>query len=153
MVMSETEEFLMLPTGEVRGVEEEECAEFTCVPTPIKVVVQMRPPVVRHPNVQKIMKLNWICPMQKLANARNMLWQILYHLDGTEFKYDTCSHILARDIKNSNWLISVHLICEDDSRRVCRKTITIKDIESAAILVIMPNMKLNSTVSNTPCHN
>lgn len=37
----------------------------------------------------------------------------------------------------------VHLQCTDETRKFCRKTITIKDIEKHAVLTIMPNMRVN----------
>nr|XP_014086275.2 hemocytin [Bactrocera oleae] len=157
VLVSESEEFLMLPSGEVSGVEEEECAEFTCVPIPKKEVLKNATVTCVEPKCPENYEIELDMSNAKPGQCRKyacvlkptkddsceISGKFFTTFDGTEFKYDTCSHILARDIKNSNWVITVHILCEDEARRVCHKSITIKDIESAAILTIMPNMKLN----------
>ncbi|XP_067647324.1 hemocytin isoform X2 [Eurosta solidaginis] len=157
VLVSETEEFLMMPTEQVNGIEEEECAEFTCVPTPTKIVLKNETSICMEPKCPENYEIEldmsnakpgecqkYACVLKPTKDdSCEISGKFITTFDGTEFKYETCSHILARDIKGSNWLITVQLLCEDATRKICHKMVTIKDIESAAILTIMPNMKLN----------
>lgn len=120
VLVSESEEFLMLPSGEVSGVEEEECAEFTCVPIPKKEVLKNEAVTCAEPKCPENYEIELDMSNAKPGQCRKyscvlkptkddtceLSGKFFTTFDGTEFKYDTCSHILARDIKNSNWVIT-----------------------------------------------
>uniref|UniRef100_A0A1I8MML0 Hemocytin n=2 Tax=Musca domestica TaxID=7370 RepID=A0A1I8MML0_MUSDO len=156
-VITSSEEFLDRPSNELEIVKEEDCAEFTCVP--IKEVVVKK-------NVTKSCSAP-VCPEKYVVELDmsstkpgdcppytcvlkpskddfcEISGKMFRTFDGTEFNYETCSHILARDLLNSSWVISVHLECTDATRKICRKTITIKDMVRGATLIVMPRKRLN----------
>uniref|UniRef100_A0A1I8NWB1 Hemocytin n=1 Tax=Stomoxys calcitrans TaxID=35570 RepID=A0A1I8NWB1_STOCA len=156
-VITSSEEFLGKPTEELDMVHEDDCAEFTCVP--LKEVVVSRnetrscPPPACPDKYMVELDMSSVkpgdCPPYACILKPNkddfceISGKVFRTFDGTEFNYETCSHILARDLLNSSWVISVHLECTDATRKVCRKTITIKDAERGATLTILPKKRLN----------
>ncbi|KAF2353937.1 Trypsin Inhibitor-like cysteine rich domain, partial [Trinorchestia longiramus] len=52
--------------------------------------------------------------------------------DGTDFKLDTCNHILARDKTNEDWLISVHRNCTQEGS--CSRYLKVKQEEHQMLL-------------------
>ncbi|XP_037934058.1 hemocytin isoform X2 [Teleopsis dalmanni] len=154
-VVTKTQEFLPMPSDSVDMVKEEICAEFTCIPIQIidknVSVTCMEPKCPNNYDIELDMSnakpgdcQKYLCVLRpRKDDTCQISGKSFTTFDGTEFKYDTCSHILARDLVNSSWVISVQLHCTDKTRKVCRKMVTIKDATAPAILTILPNMKLN----------
>ncbi|PNF36643.1 hypothetical protein B7P43_G19101, partial [Cryptotermes secundus] len=107
----------MLPKPQ-KLLEGESCQEFTCV-----AVEECTVPKCPHKyTLQAVSKKNNIklkCPIYTcippaLPHAScNITGRTFHMFDGTKFKYDICNHILARDLENDNWDISVYKDCPD----------------------------------------
>jgi hypothetical protein len=87
------------------------CQEFTCAAVE-ECTIPNCPPnytlqVVQEKNNAKINCpiYNCIPPAPPHATC-NISGRTFHTFDGTEFKYDICNHILARDLENDNWDIS-----------------------------------------------
>ena len=101
-------------------IQEDECAEFTCVPIREVVVQKNESITCTEPKCPA----NYMIELDMSASKPNecprytcilkpnkddvceISGKTFTTFDGTEFKYDTCSHILARDLVNSTWAIS-----------------------------------------------
>ncbi|XP_037900754.1 hemocytin [Glossina fuscipes] len=156
-IITSSEEILPSTKQEIDFNREQACDEFICVPIPVKIIKRNETtscPEPKCPNnydveVDRSTSKPGDCPRYSciLKPTKDDVCEIsgksFTTFDGIEFKYDTCSHILARDLINSSWIITVHLQCTDELRKICRKMITIKDMEKQSILTIMPNMRVN----------
>ncbi|XP_055854171.1 hemocytin [Episyrphus balteatus] len=149
------EEYFEKPEFESGYNSVEECAEFVCTPEPTTSTVKnvsFSCTMPKCPDDYEVeidnskMKpgdcLKYTCILRPQKDrVCELSGKSFITFDGTDFKYDTCSHILARDLVNSSWYISVQLNCTEN-RKICRKILVIKDISSDATLTIMPNQKL-----------
>jgi hypothetical protein len=87
------------------------CQEFVCVPIETCTVPKCPPDYMIHTILEKNnVKLKcpiYTCLPPALPRATcNITGRTFHMFDGTEFKYDVCNHILARDLENDNWEIS-----------------------------------------------
>lgn len=62
--------------------------------------------------------------------------------DSTEFKYDICSHLLARDVADAKWNVIMRKNCSSGNN-VCSKEIEIKDKVSKYTLILYPSLSVN----------
>lgn len=100
----------MLPKPQ-KLLEGELCQEFTCVAVEECTVPKCPPKytlqVVTEKNNIKLKCPIYTCIPPALPHATcNITGRTFHTFDGTEFKYDICNHILARDLENDNWDIS-----------------------------------------------
>ncbi|XP_030375562.1 hemocytin [Scaptodrosophila lebanonensis] len=156
-IISSKEELLTMPNTEMEVTKEEECSEFTCVPIPSTLVNKNETTTCAEPkcpdkyDVELDMSmtkagdcLKYTCVLRPTKDdVCEISGKTFTTFDGTEFKYTPCSHILARDIYNGSWLISVHLKCRDELHKLCHKVVTIKDLLAANTLVLLPQQKVN----------
>ncbi|ALC44456.1 Hml, partial [Drosophila busckii] len=154
--VSSKEQLLAMPHADAEYQEEEECSEFTCVPIPNKEVNKnetitcVEPKCPEKYDIELDMSnskagdcLKYTCVLRpNKDDVCEISGKSFTSFDGTIFKYSPCSHILARDIHNSSWSISVHQQCSDESRKVCHKVVTIQDLQAGNQLVLLPQLKL-----------
>ncbi|SPP76371.1 hemocytin [Drosophila guanche] len=154
--VSSKEQILSMPTQELDFQLEEHCDEFTCVPIPSKLVDKNETVTCTEPkcpekyDVELDMStskagdcLKYTCVLRpNKDDVCEISGKSFTSFDGTLFKYGPCSHILARDIHNGSWSISVHQQCTDESRKICHKVITIQDIQAGNELILLPHLKL-----------
>lgn len=87
------------------------CPDFVCVPIKECTVLKCPPNfmvhIVKEKNNVKLKCPIYTCvpPLPPRASC-NITGRTFHTFDGTEFKYDVCNHILARDLQNDNWDIS-----------------------------------------------
>lgn len=62
--------------------------------------------------------------------------------DSTEFKYDICSHLLARDVTDAKWNVIMRRNCSSGNN-ICSKQIEIKDKVSKYTLILFPSLNVN----------
>ncbi|CRK93314.1 CLUMA_CG006855, isoform A [Clunio marinus] len=62
--------------------------------------------------------------------------------DFTEFKYDICNHLLARDAADEKWNVIMKKNCSSGNN-ICRKEIVIKDKVSMYTLTLYPSLTVN----------
>ncbi|XP_046866604.1 hemocytin-like [Drosophila willistoni] len=62
--------------------------------------------------------------------------------DGTIYKYDICSHILARDIRGQRWSVRAQLQCAQNQNNCGSKTVIIEDKLAGNTLTILPNQRV-----------
>lgn len=119
-VVSESMEYLGKPEDSYDYVEEDECEEFTCVPIRDVVVQKNESLTCTEPKcpANYMIELDmssakpndcpkYACVLKpKKDDVCEISGKTFTTFDGTEFKYDTCSHILARDLINSSWVVS-----------------------------------------------
>ncbi|XP_034481426.1 hemocytin [Drosophila innubila] len=154
--VSSNEKILAMPNSELNYQEEEECSEFTCVPIPTKEVNKNETITCSEPkcpekyDVELDMSnakagdcLRYTCVLRpNKDDVCEISGKSFTTFDGTLFKYSPCSHILARDIHNGSWTISVHQQCTDETRKICHKVVTITDLLAGNELVLLPQLKL-----------
>lgn len=62
--------------------------------------------------------------------------------DGTEFKYDICNHLIARDTLDQKWNIILRKNCSSGNF-ICTKELEIKDKVSPHTLILYPTLTVN----------
>lgn len=62
--------------------------------------------------------------------------------DSTEFKYDICNHLLARDVGDAKWNVIMRKNCSSGNN-ICSKEIEIKDKVSKYTLILYPSLSVN----------
>lgn len=87
------------------------CPDFVCEPIRNCTVPKCPPNFMVHIVLEKNnIKLKcpiYTCVPPPLPRAScNITGRTFHTFDGTEYKYDICNHILARDLENDNWDIS-----------------------------------------------
>lgn len=115
---------LVFPTEEEIDTEKwEDCVEFDCLPErpkPSDTPSQTISVVCPEPNCPagyKVVISATVDPSQKCAQYKcellpqsdavcNITGRTFNTFDGTEFKYDICNHLLARDIVSQKWTIA-----------------------------------------------
>ncbi|XP_069683352.1 hemocytin isoform X2 [Periplaneta americana] len=102
---------LMLPKPQTKHVKGPECPEFTCVTRNCSKPLCPEDHVLhvkwRHPCPE------YTCtPIERPTYATcSSQGRSLRTFDGTEFKLELCNHVLARDLDNNNWDVSVYKDC------------------------------------------
>lgn len=110
-------------------IVEDACIEFKCIPekpkpinpkNPVKLVKCPKEEcprgydVVLDNDLQSMAAgkcAKFTCEPQLKEDAIcNVTARTFNTFDGTEFKYDICNHVLARDLVSENWIISSKLI-------------------------------------------
>lgn len=118
--INKVEEFLPMAELEEGFDEVEECAEFVCKPIPIVTDIRnesFKCALPRCPDDYEVEVDNskkkageciqYTCVLRPqkddvcIINGKSFTT-----FDGTEFNYETCSHILARDLVHSSWTVS-----------------------------------------------
>lgn len=62
--------------------------------------------------------------------------------DSTEFKYDICNHLLARDIEDTKWNVIIRKNCSS-SNNICSKEVEIRDKVSKYTLILYTFLAIN----------
>jgi von Willebrand factor len=62
--------------------------------------------------------------------------------DTTEFKFDICSHLLARDVNDEKWNVIMRKSCSSGNN-ICSKELEIKDKVSKYTLILYSSMNVN----------
>lgn len=137
---------------------EEECIEFICLPgkpksgtkEPSKVVKCPDPECPKGYDVVLDNELNmagkcakYKCePIAQNDAVCNVTGRTFSTFDGTEFKYDICNHLLARDLSGGdNWSITILKNCTYGNY-VCKKELKIHDKESGLVIVLFTDLTL-----------
>jgi len=118
--ISSNEQILAMPSQELDFQLEEQCDEFTCVPTPNKQVNKSETITCTEPKCPEKYDVELDMSAAKVGDCMRYACVLRPNkddvceisgksfttFDGTVFKYGPCSHILARDIHKSSWSIS-----------------------------------------------
>ncbi|KDR23192.1 Hemocytin, partial [Zootermopsis nevadensis] len=108
------------------------CPDFVCVPIKECTVLKCPPNfmvhIVKEKNNVKLKCPIYTCvpPLPPRASC-NITGRTFHTFDGTEFKYDVCNHILARDLQNDNWDISVYKDCPEVNVACTQHLVIIQD--------------------------
>ncbi|KAL1513261.1 hypothetical protein ABEB36_002690 [Hypothenemus hampei] len=113
--------------------EELICPETKCVidrpPTEFKHVIEECPPVICPPTFIAVLDKNpnsfrskscptYSCYPPPLPDAIcNITGRTFNSFDGTEFKYDVCNHVIARDLVLDQWRVSLRKNCTKECTR------------------------------------
>lgn len=115
-----------LPSPPVTDKFTEECIEFVCIPER-PVVDPVYPDIIRCPEPEcpkgydivmdnqlpgkdLSMCAKYTCEPVPLNDVVcNITGKTFSTFDGTEFKYDICNHLLARDLVDDNWSIKSNI--------------------------------------------
>lgn len=105
----------------------EECIEFVCIPQR-PVVDPVSPEIIHCPEPEcpkgydivmdnqlpgKDVCAKYSCELVPLSDVVcNVTGKTFSTFDGTEFKYDICDHILARDLVNDQWSVKSEFVIE-----------------------------------------
>ncbi|XP_031619378.1 hemocytin isoform X2 [Contarinia nasturtii] len=124
------------------------CVEYNCIPERVTTISQTEKIVCAAPScpsgyevVFETTPLVAACskykcePIAKHDVVCKITGRTFSTFDGTEYKYDVCDHILARDLSSNNWTISIQKNCSTGGF-VCRKQITITD-KTCNLVVIL----------------
>lgn len=111
-------EFLPIPEIHDTFNKIEQCAEFICLPIPPggdgrNFICQLP----KCPDTYEVELDNsdtkpgecqkYSCVLRSIRdNVCEISGKSITTFDGTEFKYETCSHILARDVAKLQWIVS-----------------------------------------------
>lgn len=61
--------------------------------------------------------------------------------DGTQFKYDVCEHVLARDVANDDWDVVLSKRCNDDgSKVVCVRDLIVRHADE--LVKMFPDLSM-----------
>ncbi|KAL7040824.1 hypothetical protein ACKWTF_000531 [Chironomus riparius] len=145
-----------------QDINSEECFEFMCIP----IVDSAEIPDYAQENQTKIIRCpEPKCPrgymlrlqIQKSANecakftcepiaendaVCNVTGRTFNTFDSTEFKYDICSHLLARDVSDEKWNVIMRKNCSSGNN-VCSKEIEIRDKVAKYTLILYPSLTVN----------
>lgn len=102
---------------EAESSENDECQEFECIPDRVKAPTYepVKCPTANCPNGYEVKMepaSGTQCPKYKCEPTAhkdaicNVTGRTINTFDETEYKYDICDHILARDLETNNWTIS-----------------------------------------------
>ena len=104
-----------------------DCVEFTCIPERPAVPDPQYPEIIRCPEPEcpkgyDVVMDNQLIPYDVTQCAKytcepvplndavcNVTGRTFNTFDGTEFKYDICNHVLARDFVEDKWSVSSNL--------------------------------------------
>lgn len=118
------------------------CPDFVCVPIEDCTIPECPPNFTLRVVGKNSVKLKcpvYTCVPPPLPRAScNITGRTFHTFDGTEFKYDICNHILARDLENDNWDISGKFIPGNQVRRltdVASKTVVQREINVTCVSV------------------
>lgn len=143
-------------TDHQRTTEDVQCPEFICVATnfppvlpdkkPDKCPKAMCPPdyeiVYEKMNMYKSHKCpKYACrPLTPEVAFCNITGRTFNTFDQLEYKYDVCNHILARDMYNNNWYITLEKQC-DSLGRLCTRVlvVTLDD----RVIVLYPDLHVD----------
>lgn len=137
---------------------EEECIEFICLPEKPKSGTKDSPnKVIKCPDpecpkgyeiiLDNELNLSGKCakyrcePLPQNDAVCNITGRTFSTFDGTEFKYDICNHLLARDLTADNWSITIVKNCTYGNY-VCKKELKINDKESDLSIVLFTDLTL-----------
>lgn len=116
--VSEIHSKLPLP-NDIKKTDDFICVEYDCIPERVTAVSKAEKIVCQAPScpsgyevVFETTSLSASCskykcePIAKHDVVCNITGRTFSTFDGTEFKYDVCDHILARDLSSNNWTVS-----------------------------------------------
>ncbi|KAG4071830.1 hypothetical protein HA402_005991 [Bradysia odoriphaga] len=136
----------------------EECIEFICIPerptpSPGRVIPEkIICPEPECPKGYEIVMDNHVlgqdvcakysCELMPLEDAVcNVTGKTFSTFDETEFKYDICDHILARDLVNDYWSIQILKNCTAGNF-ICSKELTINDKKANLVITLYTDLSL-----------
>lgn len=149
-------------SGETESIETVDCEEFDCVPERPKPIglLDTPPPSIHsitcpepHCPVGYEVAVNAVIdPVQKCTQYKcqplpqndavcNITGRTFNTFDGTEFKYDICNQLLARDIVSQKWSVAILNNCTLGNY-VCRKEIYINDKENDLVIILYTDLTL-----------
>ncbi|CAB3239227.1 unnamed protein product [Arctia plantaginis] len=132
----------------------QECAQFKCIPKlpPFRPGGGVTPPpvcsVVSCPQgytlkLDSVASMHNRCPQYDCVPPPerqvfcNVTGRTFNTFDGTEYKYDACFHILARENKFDSWLILLRKKCRLDG---CRNELLV--LQDDQLIIVKPNMMI-----------
>ncbi|XP_070069456.1 hemocytin-like [Drosophila takahashii] len=124
------------------------CDAFCCIPQRNVTCEDPQCPVGFEPVLDTASLGTGRCPTFTCRRPRvpddtcDITGRIFRTFDGTVYKYDICSHILARDSQDSRWTISSQLQCAPDQPSCGAKTVIISDEEEGVTITILPNQRV-----------
>lgn len=156
----EREKILDTPESlEIVEPEIRKCASFICLPIILpteypEATPEPCPPVTcpegylpEYKVIQVDKMLRGLCPQYECLPLPppdavcNITGNTFNTFDDTEYKYDICHHVMARDLKNSNWEIIMKKNCEGD---ICTKDLIIEHDVNKFVLHPDLSIELNN---------
>ncbi|XP_002132784.3 hemocytin-like [Drosophila pseudoobscura] len=124
------------------------CDAFCCLPQSNQTCMDPKCPEGYEPIVDTSSIGAGKCPIYTCRRSRipddtcDITGRIFSTFDGTVYKYDICSHTLARDTDGNRWSISTQLQCAPDQPSCGAKTLIISDQERGITISILPNQRV-----------
>ncbi|KAH8249445.1 hypothetical protein KR032_009614, partial [Drosophila birchii] len=136
-----------IPTKNLND-DDELCDAFCCIPTRNETCKDPECPTGFEPVLDITSTGAGKCPTYTCRRPRipddtcDITGRIFHTFDGTIYKYDICSHTLARDALGDKWSISTQLQCAADQPSCGAKTLIINDDERGVSITILPNQRV-----------
>ncbi|KAL6266408.1 hypothetical protein P5V15_003260 [Pogonomyrmex californicus] len=136
------------PMKDQQATENIQCSEFICMPPPVissespeNCQDAVCPPqyevVFKKISMYKIRKCpKYACrPITPQEAVCNVTGRTFNTFDNMEYKYDICNHLLARDMYDNEWYITLEKLCVDSrEQRVCTRVLAVMLHEHAIVL-------------------
>ncbi|EDW29183.1 GL18548 [Drosophila persimilis] len=124
------------------------CDAFCCLPQSNKTCMDPKCPEGYEPIVDTSSIGAGKSPIYTCRRSRipddtcDITGRIFSTFDSTVYKYDICSHTLARDTDGNRWSISTQLQCAPDQPSCGAKTLIISDQQRGITISILPNQRV-----------